>query len=367
MAYRTDKDLEFLSKVSAEDMKPLTDILTQNFNQNLDKRNPEDPAYWTYVAEQIQLYGGDTLVNVIFRFGDGVLYREVLTDVCEVCKVEYEKAACTADIEAKLVKEIFAQAWSNLDINQKRVVLASAGIPFMPSLVGDNSWYLIAAILNSNTLLANLFLRDFIFGMVMSVVGKAAVTFVASRGMLMWAGPLGLGLSAVPSLSGTAYRITIPACLTVAMLRKQVGMTPEDILARQKQKEREDKIKRILMEIIKEEKRIINIYVYCYKILELKKVEEMYEDILRQNIFGITSVDERNKDVIDKLINQESFSSIIKKNIHSGNNEEYLRKLLDYWIETIDLMPEGIIAIGPSGSASNQTIVSEFNKTVAEL
>jgi len=93
----------------------------------------------------------------------------------------------------------------------------------------------------------------------------------------------------------------------------------------------------------------------------------MYDDILREKIFGITSIDERNKDVIDKLINQESFSSIIKKNIHSGNKEEYLRTLLDYWIEIIDEMPEGIIAIGPSGSASNQTIVSEFNKTVAEL
>lgn len=367
MAYRRDKDLEFLSKVSAEEMKPLTDILTQNFNQNLDKRDPEDPAYWTYVAEQIQLYGGSSWVNGPIRFGDGVLYREVLTDVCDFCKVKYEKKDCTADIESTLVKEVFAQAWSNIDINQKRVILSSAGIPFVPSLVGDNSWYLIAAILNSNTLFANLLLQDFIFGMIMGVVGKAAVTFVASRGMLMWAGPLGLGLTTALSLAGPAYRITIPACLTVARLRKQVGMTPEDILARQKQKEREDVITTILMEIIKNEKRTINTYVYCHKILELKKVEEMYDDILREKIFGITSIDKRNKDVIDKLINQESFSSIIKKNIHSGNKEEYLRTLLDYWIEVIDEMPEGIIAIGPSGSASNQTIVSEFNKTVAEL
>ena len=29
MAYRTDKDLEFLSKVSPEDMKPLVDVLTK--------------------------------------------------------------------------------------------------------------------------------------------------------------------------------------------------------------------------------------------------------------------------------------------------------------------------------------------------
>lgn len=370
MAYRTDDDLGFLSKVSPENMKPLVDVLTKgkytkHFNQNLDKRDPSDPAYWTYVAEQIQLYGGDTLINIFFRFGDGVPYQEVLTDVCDKCKVKYDKKDIVADIEKKLVNKMFIDAWDKLNNDEKRAILSSAKIPFTPNILGANGGIIVSSMMFTGSQIGYFLMRDFIYSALIGIIGNAGLTFTISRAITIWAGPIGLLLSGIWTFSGPAYRITVPACLMVAMLRKQAGLTPEEIEKREVLAEREKQILDWAKARIHEEKKLIYMYLFCWKILEQKKAEAMYADMLKAWLFGQTKILESNNTMIEEYINLETFSSIIKKNLHFGNQKEELYVVLKYWLGLIE---NGITELNieiPADAASDALIFSEFDKMTA--
>ena len=106
MAYRNDPDLVILSQASNEDLLLLADALMykdEKHKKNDSKRlastlwldNDFKKCYpnnmrglWKPIAEEIQKFGGHSGVNWIFRFNKGVLYREILIDVCKKLKVK---------------------------------------------------------------------------------------------------------------------------------------------------------------------------------------------------------------------------------------------------------------------------------------
>ena len=100
MAYRKDPDLEFLGNVSSADLDLLVRILTEDKdgNERLTEElttndiykayYPDHQAYWKLIAAEIQCFGANTFATML-RGGEGVLYREVLTDVCDKMKVNY--------------------------------------------------------------------------------------------------------------------------------------------------------------------------------------------------------------------------------------------------------------------------------------
>ena len=56
------------------------------------------------IAHEFQLYGGDSFAN-FFR-GYGVPYREILMDVCDKKKVNYNKNSSTERIEMYLIQKL---------------------------------------------------------------------------------------------------------------------------------------------------------------------------------------------------------------------------------------------------------------------
>lgn len=54
--------------------------------------------YWDEIAEELQLFGGNTFMNLI-KGNKVVLYREILCDVCVRLKVNYNKKSDFALIE----------------------------------------------------------------------------------------------------------------------------------------------------------------------------------------------------------------------------------------------------------------------------
>ncbi len=96
MAYRYDRDLEFLKRLSSNDLKDLFNALvydkdgTLRMNEELTnsteyKRYGSDYAkYPTRIAEELQCYGSNTFIN-FFR-DEGVLYKEILCDACDHLK-----------------------------------------------------------------------------------------------------------------------------------------------------------------------------------------------------------------------------------------------------------------------------------------
>lgn len=108
MKYIEDKDLNFLKNVKSTDLDNLVKILTNTKTEELTKReiykefSPEHNHYWEEIASELQYFGGNTIANVFRQ--KGVLYAEILEDVCKTLGVTIEKNSSISDIEKKLLE-----------------------------------------------------------------------------------------------------------------------------------------------------------------------------------------------------------------------------------------------------------------------
>ncbi|RRD39578.1 DUF3944 domain-containing protein, partial [Tessaracoccus sp. OH4464_COT-324] len=84
--------------LDSKDLDALVYCLTHDsdgklrYTEELTKRekykqfHPEHNKYWDDIAGELQCFGGNTFAT-FFKGGKGVLYSEILNDVCEKCKV----------------------------------------------------------------------------------------------------------------------------------------------------------------------------------------------------------------------------------------------------------------------------------------
>ncbi|GAA8786004.1 hypothetical protein VN0559_01760 [Helicobacter pylori] len=101
MAYKYDRDLEFLKQLESSDLLDLFEVLVfgkdgeKRFTERLTlseeyKRHGNDYAkYAERIAEELQHYGANSFASALR--GTGVLYREILCEVCNKLKVNYNK------------------------------------------------------------------------------------------------------------------------------------------------------------------------------------------------------------------------------------------------------------------------------------
>ncbi len=143
MAYRTDPDLEFLSRASNEDLALLADSLLYKdakHKENNDTRftstlwldNDFKSNYphnmrklWKAIAEELQKFGGHSGVNWLFRANKGVLYREILIDVCKYQKVkgvDFKKDS-TSTIENAFLQKTVEIAIEKMSEQERRELI----------------------------------------------------------------------------------------------------------------------------------------------------------------------------------------------------------------------------------------------------
>ena len=118
MSYRYDSELNFLSECTDQELEELFNILVYDPNDNTSwiseehKRYGEKYSkYWKRIAEELQLQGGNTIIN-FFRFGDGVLYSEIVRDVADNLKVFYYSTDTAEEIEDRIIKKIMKDIMS---------------------------------------------------------------------------------------------------------------------------------------------------------------------------------------------------------------------------------------------------------------
>src|SRR5574344_2139491 len=99
---KKDADLEFISKLYSKDLDDLVYTLiydkdgNKRFSEELSTNDlyknhyPDHIKYWKEVAGEIQCFGANTFATM-FRGGKGVLYKEILIDVCGKMKVNFNK------------------------------------------------------------------------------------------------------------------------------------------------------------------------------------------------------------------------------------------------------------------------------------
>ena len=238
MAYREDDDdLKFLGQLKSEDLNDLVYCLTKDkdgkirlaekltSNALYKKYQPDHHQYWREIAAEIQCFGGNSIIN-LFRDG-GVLYKEVLIDVCEKLKVKFDKKSDVNEIENKLLSKILSDSLKKMSTEELKQLADSLGLSntehITPEIItasfqaiftagGFLSYHLALTVANAIT--------KFIFGRGVALAGNAAFT----RGLAVLTGPIGwilTGLWTAIDVAGPAYRVTIPAVIWVATLRKK--------------------------------------------------------------------------------------------------------------------------------------------------
>ena len=237
--YRQDSGLEFLRLCSEEDLKVLARYLTHdkdgleriagtlsgNESFKTDNGNPrQHQKHWHLIAKELQHFGGDTLVNMVR--GTGVLYSEIVTDVCSKLGVKVAKGSSVMEMENQLLSKMISDAWGEMDTAQRAELLKEIGTPGNAmDLSGAAALAAVQAAVRAGG-----FAAYKVAAVVANAVAKALIgrglTFAGNAALMrtvgLFAGPVGWAVTAiltVPAISGPAYRVTIPSVIQVAYMR----------------------------------------------------------------------------------------------------------------------------------------------------
>lgn len=217
--------VRYLHDTHNEDLSSVPGFKEQNPRASEKIYEGNHRLYADDIAAEIQRYGGNTFSNV-FRGGKGVPYIEVLRDVADQLKVNYNSSSDAATIEAQIQIKILSQAYEKMSDDERRALLKELGVggASIPAALpiaaiqgavrlGGFAAYRLALIV------ANAIARA-LLGRGLSLGVNAALT----RTIGVFAGPIGWAITAawtLVDLAGPAYRVTIPSVLQVAYMRQK--------------------------------------------------------------------------------------------------------------------------------------------------
>lgn len=218
--FREDPDLAFLQYCDNQDLKLLSNTLiadsegTEQWTgglkntllKNMKIYRTEDDLYknsWKAIAAEIQLFGGDTVVN-LFR-GKGVLYREVLEDVAKKTGTDFHKETSNINlIEEKLLLTLFGRITQLNDLGFINKTLKDKGYLGLTS-IKENPLQTIKNGVGGGAGAAGGFLAGL----------NVAKNFIKVNPLVAAAT---LPLTA-KDITAPAYRVTIPTACIIAMMR----------------------------------------------------------------------------------------------------------------------------------------------------
>jgi len=238
MAYRSDNDLSFLQELKSEDLEDLVYCLTHDKDGDVrlteelttsdeyKAHNPNHKQYWKAIAAEIQCFGANSFATML-RGGEGVLYKEVLTDVCDKMKVNYNKDSSVETIEHNLLMKILTDAIENMTPAELKELAESTGVKNTSGITPEVMVGVFQAVFRAGgfksyqlTLIVVNAVMKALIGRGLSFAGNAALT----RTMAVLTGPIGwviTGLWTAIDIAGPAYRVTIPAVIQVSVLRQK--------------------------------------------------------------------------------------------------------------------------------------------------
>lgn len=181
--------------------------------------------YWEEIAEELQLFGGNTFMNLI-KGNKGVLYREILCDVCDRLKVNYNKKSDFALIEQHLLMKILSDALEKMSPEEIKQLADELGINSQKMISSPQG--LLGAFLAIYKAggFQSYKLTLMISNLILSAFGKKIPPVMFNAGFVAMPkpliGPIGWVISGILlaiDIAGAAYRVTVPAVIQVAYLR----------------------------------------------------------------------------------------------------------------------------------------------------
>jgi len=237
MAYRYDEDLEFLKELESKDLEQLVEILIydkdgkKRYTEELSESDgyrkyySEHSKYWQDIIEELQKFGGNTILNKMR--GRGVQYKEILTDVCDKLKVNYNANSNTERIETNLLIKILEDTLEKMSDEERKELAKSMGVKNIQDFSTQTMIGIFQVIFKAGgfksyqltVIIVNAILKVLI-GKGLSFGANAALT----RTMAILTGPIGWVITGVWTafdIAGPAYRVTIPAVIEIAALRQK--------------------------------------------------------------------------------------------------------------------------------------------------
>ncbi|ECI2309205.1 DUF3944 domain-containing protein [Salmonella enterica subsp. enterica serovar Infantis] len=240
MAYRDDADLEFLSQCSDEDLNDLVHCLiydkdgkvrlTEELSTTAAYKqfSPKHSMYWKEIAAEIQCFGGNTFTTIV-RGGKGVLYKEVLCDVCDKLKVNYNKKSSVDLIESNLLMAILTKAIESMSQDEVKALGESVGVKNVAGLTSKTLLAGFQAVFRAGGFKSYQLTAIIVNQVLKALIGRG-LSFVAAGTMMrtlsILTGPIGWGITGIWTaidIGSAAYRVTIPAVLQVAFLRTKIA------------------------------------------------------------------------------------------------------------------------------------------------
>lgn len=235
--YRSDADLAFLKQCQNEDLELLVSVLTEDPKdskkrltetltscEEYKQHYPNHNRYWECIAAELQTFGANTLVTV-FRGGQGVPYREILKDVCNKMKVNYNKNSTVEVIEMALLMKMLENTLNGL--NQEELKNFCQG---MGMVINNPTPEIILMTVQSTIKLSGFAAYKFAtisLSYILRSLGMTArfATYtLLTQSLKVFTGPIGWTVTTgwlLADIASPAYRVTIPACVIVAFLRQK--------------------------------------------------------------------------------------------------------------------------------------------------
>lgn len=254
LKYREDDGLAVLALAAHSDLEKLARVLTYD-ESDKEKRYAQqllgDEAFkkardagdlgpaWRSIAAELQAFGGDGIANLIrttFKDHTGVLYREILADVCGQLGVDAKSAVGIKEIEDQLLVQIILKISKDSSAAEVIRILqeTAKGSGLADAVAGDLKLEELAARIGADAKLG------YVAAIVAPALASAVLPFLARITLPIVirvmaprvGGALVPGLNAIALLSmttlatGPAYRVTLPAVLEVIRIRRVSLMAP---------------------------------------------------------------------------------------------------------------------------------------------
>lgn len=247
MAYRKDHNLAFLKNCSSKDLDILVQILTKNKDGNEritedlsdDERyirhQPDHQQYWDLIAAEIQRFGANTIATML-RGGEGVLYKEVLTDACDKMRVNYNKNASVELIEMNLLMKILTDSVEKMSQEELETLVKELDLK-TTSFTKQAVTSAVQAGIKLSGFAAYRMALVVANAVAKAIIGRGltlAVNAGLSRSLAILTGPVGWAFTAlwtIFDIAGPAYRVTIPCVIQVAFLRVKHNFKEQEIYA----------------------------------------------------------------------------------------------------------------------------------------
>ncbi|EFB2330462.1 TPA: acidic protein MsyB [Escherichia coli] len=231
--YLNDSDLDFLQHCSEEQLANFARLLTHNEKgktrlssvlmrnelfKSMEGHPEQHRRNWQLIAGELQHFVGDSIANKMR--GHGKLYRAILLDVSKRLKLKADKEMSTFEIEQQLLEQFLRNTWKNMDEEHKQEFLHAVDARV-------NELEELLPLLMKDKLLAK-GVSHLLSSQLTRILRTHAAMSVLGHGLLRGAGlggPVGAALNGVKAVSGSAYRVTIPAVLQIACLRRMVSAT----------------------------------------------------------------------------------------------------------------------------------------------